>query len=162
MLSTPTASPAPSRSYWQQLSATTRVWLDETFPYDAKVRVEWATEHGPASSVASLTVELRRRRVYDVSLLWTLDAPPDDVERLVREVCIEDEYVSHSCFAGYETSSAMYGAAEEGERYAAWRDAMAAAFLARQQAAIDDAEQARSERIACGGEAWSGGFAENH
>ena len=28
--------------------------------------------------------------------------------------------------------------------------------------AFDDAEQGRSERIACHGEAWSGGFAENH
>jgi hypothetical protein len=112
----------------QQLAATTRVWLDETFPFDAHARVEWDTEDGPASSVASVTVEMRRRRVYEVSLSWTLDTPPDDVIALVREVCIEDDYEAHGCFAGHETSSAMFGAAEEGERYAAFREAMERAY----------------------------------
>lgn len=127
MLSTNTAAATIS----QQLAATTRVWLDETFPFDAHARVEWDTEHGPASSVASVTVEMRRRRVYEVSLSWTLDTPPDDVIALVREVCIEDDYEAHSCFAGHETSSAMYGAAEESERYAPWRVAADAAFAAK-------------------------------
>jgi hypothetical protein len=128
-----TASVA-ARSYWSSLAATTKVWLDETFPYDRScVRVEWQTDHGPASSVATITIEQRRRRIYDVSLSWTLDTPPDDVERLVREVCIEreEERAAHGCFAGYETSSAMYGAAEEGERYAAWREAMEKAYEGR-------------------------------
>lgn len=139
MLATPSSLPASSaadqrarcRAYWQQLAATTRVWVEDAPSFGKlRARVEWQSDHGPATSVVCFRADYRRGRYLIEGVDWVYDEPPDDVCALVREVVEEEAQTAHGCFAGYETSSEMHDAIDA-ERYAPFMAAMLAAYEAQ-------------------------------